>query len=54
MESLRQVMVYYTYKRTACGILLADPVAKRRTLFLVLFYLCATLKQGQPGPKMNH
>lgn len=37
MESLRQVMVYYTYKRTAFGILLADPVAKRRTLFLVLF-----------------
>ena len=29
-------MVYYTYKRTAQYIL-ADPVAKRRTLFLVLF-----------------
>ena len=36
MESLRQVMVCYTYKRTARGILLTDPVAKRRTLFLVL------------------
>lgn len=37
MENLRQITVCYTYKRTARGILLADPVAKRRTLFLVLF-----------------
>lgn len=37
MENLRQITVCYTYKRTARGILLADPVAKRRTLFFVLF-----------------
>lgn len=37
MGNLRQITVCYTYKRTARGILLADPVAKRRTLFLVLF-----------------
>ena len=53
MGNLRQVTVCYTYKRTARGILLADPVAKRRTLFLVLFLtVCYTLSKVS-GPKMN-
>ncbi len=41
-------------KEQLAEYVLADPVAKRRTLFLVLFLsVCYPLSQGQRGPEMN-